>query len=146
MAGAGVRVVGLRELRRDLRRLEDDSAWRPALRNAGYGAATIVATEAKQTATRGATTISGKRASMGAAAIATIRPLAGQTRAQVAGGKASLAYFGGWEFGSNGRYPQFPRARKSGYNIYPAIVRKRDEVIRFYVKALDDVTRAAFPG
>lgn len=136
---AHIRVEGLRELRTELRRLEDDNTWKTELREAGLGAATIVANEASRTAAA----TSNPR--MGSAAVATIRALAGQARATIAGGTASIRWFVGHEFGSI-RYRQFPRKRAGGYHLYPAIGRKHDEVIEFYGKAIDRLTRRSFPG
>jgi hypothetical protein len=141
-----VDVIGGRELRKALKELEGDDAWKGELRQGGLEVAQIVATEAQRTASAGATTISGKHASMGSRAIATIRPLAGQTRATVALGKASAPEAAGWEWGSGGAYRQFPRKKKDGYNLYPALERKRAEVIEAYGKVIDRVTRPRFPG
>lgn len=143
---ARVRVEGLKELRKELRTLEGDDSWKADLRAAGKDAAEIVAAEARRTAAAGRSTLSGKAATMGAAAVASIRSLAGQTRATVAGGKASIAYFGGWEFGSAGHYRQFPaKARNGSHNIYPAIDTKRDEVIEIYGDRIDVLTKKHFP-
>lgn len=143
---ASVKVTGLRELRRELRRLEPASEWQPALKAAGRAAGQIVADDATSSAAAGATTISGKHASMGSAALATIRVLAQQARVFIAGGRASLAYYGGWEFGSSGRHRQFPPKRGAdGYNIYPAIAKNRDEIIQTYVKGIGPLLERAFP-
>lgn len=134
-------VTGLRELRRDLAALDQDGAYKERLKAAGKRAATVVSDEARSTAKRGASTLSGAHATMGAAAIESIRPLAGQTRATVAGGKAKLPYFGGWEFGSHGRHRQFPAARRDGYNIYPAIKRRQREIVAAYRAEIDALLR-----
>src|SRR5688500_1337954 len=128
MAGGRIQVHGLKELRRDLKALDAEGSYKAELRDAGKKAAEVVAEEARSRARRGATTISGTHASMGGAAIASIRSLAGQTRATVALGKASIAHAGGWEFGSGGAHRQFPRKKTGGYNLYPAIADKREEV------------------
>lgn len=134
-----VNVEGLRELRKRLAQLEGDASWKPALRDAGKAAAEVVAAEARVSAARGAVTLAGTPASMGARALGTIRALAAQTRATVAGGSAGVPWFGGWEFGSSGAYPQFPPKVKGGRNLYPALARTRDEVIAVYTRELDQV-------
>ena len=134
---AEIQVTGLRELRRDLAALDSEGAYKERLKAAGKRVATIVSDEARASAARGATTLSGTRATMGGAAIASIRPLAGQTRATVALGKAALPYAGGWEFGSHGGHRQFPAAKADGYNLYPAIKRKRSEVISAYTREIE---------
>ena len=141
-----IEVTGLKELRKELRALESDGTWKAELRAAGKAAAEVVATEARRTASQGQVTLAGTPASMGGAAVASIRALAGQTRATVAGGKASIPYFGGWEFGSGGAYRQFPRKAGSSHNLYPAIERKRGEVVRVYGDEIDRLTKRHFPG
>lgn len=132
MARAEITVIGLRELRRDLKALDNEGGYKPRLREAGLRVARIVADEARANARRGATTLAGTRATMGSVAIESIRPLAGQARATVAGGRKSLPYYTGWEFGSAGRNRQFPATRSGGYNLYPAVVSKRGEVLAAY--------------
>jgi hypothetical protein len=131
--GMRVEVVGLKDLRRELKKLEEDDVWRPELRNAGLAAGEIVATEARRTAAAGQTTRAGKHATMGHEALATIRTLAQQTRVFVAGGSERVVWFKGWE--GLARAKQFPPATADGYNIYPAIERKRSEVIESYMRA-----------
>ena len=143
---AEIRVEGLKELQKELRTLESDGTWKPELRAAGKGAAEIVATEAKRSAQAGKPTLAGTPASMGSRAVASIRALAGQTSATVAGGGAAVPWFAGWEFGSGGAYRQFPAKAGSSHNIYPAIDRKAGEVIEFYGDAIDRLTRKHFPG
>lgn len=130
MAGGGVKVVGLKELRRDLKALDSEGSYKAELKDAGKKAAEVVAEEARRTA-RGAA-----NPRMGHVAAESIRALAGQTRATVAGGKASVPWYAGHEFGSAGRYPQFPRARQGGHHLYPALGRKREEVIEVYSKGI----------
>lgn len=139
MVRARVDVEGLRDLRKRLAQLESDGSWKTGLKQAGFRAATIVADEARSSAARGATTLAGSAATMGARALATIRALAAQTRATVAGGSAGVPWFGGWEFGSSGRYRQFPAKKAGGRNLYPALARTRDEVIAVYTRELDQV-------
>lgn len=136
MATGRIEVTGLKELRRDLKALDAEGAYKAQLRDAGKQAAEVVAEEARNRARRGAVTLAGTRASMGGAAIASIRSLAGQTRATVALGKASIPYAGGWEFGSGGANRQFPARRQGGYNLYPAIEDKREEVIKVYSREI----------
>lgn len=136
MAAGRIEVHGLKELRRDLKALDAEGSYKAELRDAGKKAAEVVAEETRQRARRGATTIAGTHASMGGAAIGSIRSLAGQTRATVALGKASIPYAGGWEFGSGGAHRQFPRKKQDGYNLYPAIKDKRNEVIEVYSREI----------
>lgn len=125
MAGGRVNVVGLKELRRDLKALDSEGGYKAELKDAGRKAAEVVATEARRSA------LGAANPRMGSVAAMSIRALAGQTRATVAGGKASVPWYAGHEFGS-ARYRQFPRPRQGGYHLFPALGRKRDEVIEVY--------------
>ncbi len=139
MADLRVDVHGLKELRRELRALESDGTWKAELRSAGQKAADVVASEARRSA------LSASSPRMGSVAAGTIRALAGQTRATVAGGRASVPWYAGHEFGSS-RFKQFPGKRTGGYHLYPAIEKKRDEVIEVYGREIDNLTRKHFPG
>lgn len=129
-----VRVEGLKELRRDLRKLAEDETWKPALREAGRRAAGVAVDEAKSIA-------SGTRA--GHEAIETIRALAGQTKAQIAGGTARVVWFAGWNFGSS-RYKQFPPKAKPDYFLFESVERKREEIVRVYADAIDQLVGQYF--
>lgn len=143
-----IEVTGLKELRRELRALESDGAWKAELREAGLAAGRIVVEDARRSASAGLTTLAGTPASMGGAAIASIRALAGQTRATVAGGKASIPYFGGWEFGSKGKYRQFPRAGAphGSHNLYRAVAENKQQIVDVYTEQLDQLIHRHFPG
>lgn len=129
-----IKVQGLKELTKDLRRLDSDGPWRAELRDAGKGAAEIVATTAKRTA------MSASNPRMGSRAAGSIRALAGQRRAAVAGGRASIPWYGGHEFGSR-KYAQFPPKRKDGYHLWPAAEKERPKVVEFYTDAVDDLMK-----
>lgn len=124
-SGGRIEVHGLKELRRDLRRLDTTGAYKAELRDAGRKAADVVATEGRRTA------MGAANPRMGSVAAGSIRSLAGQARATVAGGRASVPWYVGHEFGSV-RYRQFPRRTPGGRHLYPALARKRNEVIRVY--------------
>lgn len=129
MSVGRVRVEGLRELRRDLRKLSRDETWKGDLRDAGLQAATIVANDARASALRAVNPRMGRRAAN------TIRPLASQTNARVAAGRANVPWTMGHIWGSS-RFPQFPPRRKGGYHLYPAIERQQDRVIEIYSRAI----------
>src|ERR1044071_6153669 len=89
MASPQVRVEGMRELRRSLKKMSEDDTYKTELRGAHKRVASIVSDAAQANARRGATTKMGKHATMGHVAIASIRPLAGQARATIAGGRGA---------------------------------------------------------
>ncbi len=126
--GVAVRYSGLRELRAELRRLEDPRYWGREFREAGKQAAGLVAREAQSRVPQ----LTGRLRD-------SIRPLASQTRAQVAAGKAAVPYAGVIEFGWPAR-----NIRPQPY-LYPAAEALGDEVADFYLTAVDRLTRRAFP-
>lgn len=132
-----VRITGLRELRRDLKRLEPEGAWKATLKDAGMQAGEVVAGDARSRAARGATTLAGTGASMGHEAIASIRVLAQQTRVYVAGGSARIAWFAGWNFGSGGGHRQFPAKRSPDYTLYSAIEDNQADFVEAYKDGID---------
>jgi hypothetical protein len=139
-----VRVTGLKELRRALRGLEDPGEWQTELKAAGRAAGEIVAGAARQKASAGGTTRSGKHAWMGSEALATIRVLPQQTRVFVAGGSGRIVWYAGWE--GFARAKQFPPAASDGLVIYPAAREHIEEVVQVYSRGIDPLLKRAFPG
>jgi len=95
-----IRVHGLAELRRDLRRAEDADGLRE-LRNGLRDAADLVARDAR-----------GRVQSRSGRARGSIRATAGGNRAYVVGGRASVPYYGWLDFGS--RRPRRGNPRSVG--------------------------------
>jgi hypothetical protein len=154
-----IQVTGLRELRRDLRRL--DATLPRELAQINQRAAEIVATEARRRAPRGPHQGGGRVAPIvssikalrqqgrGVVAIGGVRsphavvtefggtiPRRGSHRGQVAQAQAmhqSFRRFGGISV---------TRVRKQAY-VYPALDAKRDEVVNAYADMLDDLLRRA---
>lgn len=138
---AGVQVEGLRELVRDLRAA--DASFPREVRAASKEAADIVAEGTRE-----------KFRSMGGSApkvVPTVKALGEQRRAAVRigggnsiGGQVAM----GNEFGSI-RFRQFPPWRGShgmaGYALWPTIRETRDEVAESFGRAVDRITRKAFP-
>lgn len=133
-----IRVTGLKELARELKRLNSD--WPKELRLAAKQAAAIVATDARRRATS-AGGVLGKSAP-------SIKPGGTQRGAYVKIGGTSWPYALGAEFGSV-RFRQFKPWRGSGedagYALYPAIRAKNAQVVDKFGDMLADLTRRAFP-
>lgn len=136
--GPAVRVEGLKELRKELRKLDKDGPWKKDLRKAGLDAAEVVAKDAKASA------LAATNPRMGSRAANTIRPLASQTSGTIAAGKANVPWTMGHIWGSD-RFGQFPERKKGGYHLYPAIAKNADEILEIYGKAIDAITKEAFP-
>lgn len=139
MVAARVQVIGLKELRRDLRRserLEDLKELRDGLKRA----ADVVAQEAKS-----------RVPSRSGAARGSIRATAGGNRAYVVGGKARVPYYGWLDFGS--RTPRTGQSRSvgpwsgsgkgpsKGRFIYAAIDDREREVARLVEEAVSAALR-----
>lgn len=129
-----VQVYGLKELRRDLKAVEDlDSLAQ--LRDGFKEAARIGADEAE-----GLASVFSHRAAD------TIRPTAGGNRAYIVGGKAALPWYGWADFGSRnpvsgqprsvGPWANSGRGPRHGRFIYEAIDR-RDHIARAVGHAVD---------
>lgn len=138
-----VNVVGLRELRKALKEL--DPKWPKGLREVNKRAAEVVVPEARTRASQVRTNVKGNPTRAGSAVVGSIRALASQTRAQVAMGGARLPHAGGFDWGSSGRFKQFPAANKEGYILWPAAKAKEEVIVAYYLKMLDDLTQDAFP-
>jgi hypothetical protein len=161
MAERIVEVAGLREFRRELKRI--GPAWPKELRQANLEAAEVVARKARRNAPQGPHEGGGRVQPL----VKSIRALANQTRGQVAIGGARSPHavvteFGGMiprrgvdrslvaaaqaghrSFASAGVESLTP-VRKQPY-LYPALASERDEVLEVYGEAIDRVMRRAFP-
>jgi hypothetical protein len=77
--------------------------------------------------------------------VQTIRALASQTRATVALGAARVPWALGSNFGSLGRYKQFPGQADPDHALYKAIESQRERVIEEYGDMIERLTDRAFP-
>src|SRR5690348_883428 len=119
-SSATVRLTGLDELRKELKRLDGD--WTSQLKDANYEiAADIVVPEAKRRA---------GQTRAGGAVINSIRAAKAARSATVSLGSNKVSWAAGWEFGSL-KYKQFPYWRgngeDAGYFMWPAIRAKRPD-------------------
>lgn len=133
-----IKVEGLAELQRELRRIGPESARE--LRLANKAAAEIVAGEARSRAL----VVGG----VAAKSAPSIRPLGQGRAAAVKLGGARYPFALGAEFGSI-QYRQFApwtgSNSGSGYFLYPAIRAKQDDVVDVYDDMLRALTKRAFP-
>lgn len=152
MSGAAVRVVGLDEFRRELRRLQSTELL-DGLKDANYDVASKVVVWAQARA--------GGIGAMQARAAATLRPSRAQARAQVAGGGAKAPFFAGAEFGAGRNkvrttrrgqvqgWNQFREWRgngaDAGYFLFPAIRDHNTEIVNIYADAVEKLSQRAFP-
>jgi hypothetical protein len=138
MAANKIEILGLRDLQRELRAA--DKAFPKELRAANKDAAEIVAD-----ATRASF---ASRGGVAPKVAASVKALAQQRSASVKIGGARFPYALGSEFGGGARprTRQFPRFKKGGYSLFPAIKDNREKVVDAYADAIDKLTRRAFPG
>lgn len=137
-------VKGLKEFRSALRKAGRE--FPVALRQANREAANVVLPEAKRRGMASRSNLAGGRATLGSKGVASIRVLASQSKAQLAGGGARVPWFGGSEYGSSGAHRQFPARNSDGYILWPAAKSKQPQVIEVYDKALDNLSKRAFPN
>lgn len=133
-----IRVEGLAELQRELRKI--DSKLPRELRVANKDAAEVVARAARARAVA--------QGSTAAKTAPSIKAAAEQRRSKVTLGGARYPFAWGAEFGGQGRPTtmQFrPHRGRDGYFLYPAIRSTRAEFMDVYERALDQLMRAAFP-
>jgi HK97 gp10 family phage protein len=142
MADARVEVHGLKDFRRELKRLGPE--FPKELRQANFEAAEVVARKARRNAPQGPHEGGGRVQPL----VSSIRALANQLRGQVAIGGARSPHAPVLEFG--GRIPRrggtgaVTRVRAQPF-LYAAVASERDEVVEVYGEAIDRVMRRAFP-
>lgn len=144
---SGVKISGsslreIRQLRKELRAVDAQKEMQKANKKV---AEQVVVPEAKKRASKSYTNLAGGVARAGSRGVAAIRARATQTKAIVASGKASVPWMGGSDFGSSGRYRQFPPAKEGGRFLYPVIADKQQEIVDAYWDAIDDVIKNVFP-
>lgn len=132
-----IRVTGLKELRKGLKAAEGRSP--KELQRTNKSVAEMLVPEAQSR-------LAQHSPRAGSQAAGSIRALASATRAQVAGGSAAVPWYAGHEWGSKGKYKQFPIANKQGYGIYPTVEANNERIVERYAQMLDELTREAFPG
>lgn len=135
---AEIEVVGLKELRSALRKAGPQ--FPKELQQANKRAVNeILVPEGKRLASQRG------HPRPGSAVIASIRGTASQSRATFNVGGARVPHAMGHNFGSTGRYKQFPPKREPDYFMYAAIENKGDEFMEAYAEVIDTVSRVAFP-
>lgn len=137
---AKVTVQGLRELKRELKKLE--GAFPKELQRANKRVTRDIIVPAAVSNAEGRS-----NPKWGHEAIDTIRALATQEKAQVALGSARVKWAAGENFGSN-RFKQFPPSkgyRQGDYALYEAIGQKQAESLNEWVESLDGLLSRAFP-
>ena len=148
----GVRVKGLDELRRELKRL-DDAGLINELKDVNYEVAqSIIGPAQAKAASVGA---------MEARAAATLKASKAAAVARVNFGGAKAPFAGGAEFGAGQDRPrstargtvrgwnQFNPWRgnggDAGYFLYPTIRERTDDIVEMYGDGLERITARAFP-
>jgi len=131
----GVRIIGLREFHKSLKELSDDNTWTKQLREANKAAAEIIAVRARTLAP----VRTGKLRS-------SIRSLASQKSASVAGGGARVPYFGWIDFGGIIRFKKKRGGIKrpfftKGRIIYVALADRSQEAVNEYAEAVSDLIK-----
>lgn len=132
-----IEVTGLKELRRDLKKLSETNEWNKQLRTTNKQGAELVAERAKALAP----VRTGKLAS-------SIRGRGSQREGTVAAGGARVPYAGWIDFGGTIRFKKRKGELrrpyiKEGRILYRALGETRDRVFDFYEAAVTEILRAA---
>ena len=139
MTPRGVKVEGLDQLRKELKKL-DDKGLTDELKDANYDVANYVVQMARARA-QGVS----KQAARASESLRASRTAA---RAQVLLGSGRIRFAFGAEFGST-RFKQFPGCRgagsDAGYFLYPTIRDEIPDIVETYGDAIERITRKAFP-
>lgn len=147
-----VKVIGLKEFRKELKKLDDDG-FTNELKDVNFDIAELVVRTAQQKA-------AGKGRLQQTAA-RSLKPGRQAARAVVTGGGPKTPFFGGAEFGAGQNVPrntqrgtvagwnQFEPWRgnqsDAGYFLYPAIRDETDKIVDMYGDAIEKITSRAFP-
>lgn len=135
-----IRVVGLRDLTRTLKKLGDEGHWADELKALHVRIANAIIDEARSLAAR-----SGRlqmvRAAEDLVASKTLNKVGVRMGTGASREWGLGAQFGSKTEGGKRRYPQFPEAKPAGYTVYPARSNMRAEILDWYgreVEALMD--------
>ena len=144
MAAPEIAVTGMKETRKALRDFGADNAWRAPLRDAYRGVGTLVEGDARRRASTARPTIAGSVATMGSRAVASIRGKGTTTGATLEAFKG-IPYGAGWNFGTTGRFRQFPTRAEPDHALYAAVKDKREQITNEFAERIGDALERAFP-
>ena len=151
MPRIGIRVDGLKEFRRELRKLADDGTWTRELRQVNYEVAQTALREVQRLAQTQPRIIGKRRRperGHWSDYVGNYRVVASQTSAGVRLGTTTRR--GGWYLGSNfGSISplkrQFPPQGNPDHALYKGIEQALPRTVERYGDALDKLARRAFP-
>jgi hypothetical protein len=133
-----VKVDGLTDFRKELKKLEDEGQFLSDLKEANFEVASMVVDRARAFAS----TRQQRKAAE------SLKAGRGAARATISGGGARYPFFAGAEFGSI-QFTQFPEWRGSSYDaghfLYPTIRQSSDDIVELYGDAIEKITGRAFP-
>ena len=138
MADSILQVTGLREFRRDLKSL--GSAYAKGLTKSLKAEAQPIVQDARQRYRKLHPRRKGGKGSQ-RAIVSAVRATSVAVRMNL----ARYPYLAGQEFGTNGRWPQFPTPwTKKGRFWWPAIIAGRDVVIKRLARVFRDADKRYF--
>ncbi|MEU4675739.1 HK97 gp10 family phage protein [Micromonospora sp. NPDC023737] len=133
MVAEAIRIDGLAQFSRNLRKLDNDLP--KAIRLAGNEAAELVV--------KGAKSSMPKRSGRAAR---TVKAKSTRTAARVSSGSARVPYVPWLDYGGEGRKrgrPAYRTFKKDGRYVYPSFYRQRDEIQRVLEQGLLRVAKSA---
>lgn len=142
-------VVGLRELNRELRKIEPQIQKDLRSRTKQFMGDQVVSA-ARQRAARRYPNPAGGTFHLGSRAAGTIKPFATTRAAGIQMGSSRTPEVPGGEWGSTGKNPRgrmFPARQgvSPGFVLYPTVKERQDDLIEAYVEMLGDTLSEAFP-
>ena len=140
---AAVEIDGMKEVRKGLRTFSSDNGWRAPLRDVYRKVGTLTESEARSLAGQARPTLGGTSATMGGAAIGSIKGKGTTTGASLEAFKG-IPGGSGWNFGSSGAHRQFPAKARPDYNLYKAVENKRDEITETFADEIDAALNKEF--
>lgn len=139
MASAEIEVIGLKELRAGLRKAGPQFPKELQRANKRAVNEVLVPEGRRLAAGRG-------YPRPGSAVVASIRGTATQTSASFNVGGARTPHAMGHNFGSSGRFRQFPPKTQPDYFMYKAVENRRSEFMEQYEDIIDTLSKDAFPS
>lgn len=141
---AEIQVDGMREVRKALRDMSDDTGYRQPLKEAYGAVGSLVEGGARSLAGQPRPTLGGSVASMGTKAIGSITGKGTTTGASLVAFKG-IPWGPGWNFGSTGGRRQFPAKATPDYSLYTAVAENREQITNEFAEAVGDALEQAFP-
>lgn len=144
MATPEIAVTGLKETRKAFRDFGADNGWRGPFKDAFGTVAGVVQDEAQSRARQSRPNMAGGTARVGSKGVASIKGKGTTTAATLTAFKG-VPWGPGNNFGTIGRYGQFPAKTEPDYFLYAGVAAKREEIENVFIVSIGDALDQSFP-